>query len=176
MTATLRRGFTLIEVLIALTIGSLVVLLAHQVFAAVTESARRLETARTRQVTERLALRWMEAAMLSLEAGGKAGPFEGHSDRMRFTTWLRQPGGWMESRAVELSVRDSSLVAVWPGESMALQSDVRRVEFDYLLEPGAESQWVQVWVSPVSAPLAIRLRLARSERADTMVLLIKGRG
>ena len=82
----------------------------------------------------------------------------------------------MERRAVELSVRDSGLVAVGPGESMALQHGVRAVQFDYLLEPGAESQWVREWVSPVSAPLAARLRLTRSERVDTLVLLIKGRG
>jgi prepilin-type N-terminal cleavage/methylation domain-containing protein len=170
-----RSGFTLIEVLVSLTIASLVLLLVDQLFAAVTECTRRLETARARQDTERLATRWLEAALLSLEAGGPAGPFEGHPNQMRFTTWLSQPGGWMERRAVELSVRDSSLVATG-SEPVALQGDVRNVEFDYLLEPGAESQWAREWVSPVSAPLAVRLRLTRSDRVDTLVLLIKGRG
>jgi len=173
---TTRRGFTLIEVLIALTIGSLVVLLAHQLFAAVTESTRHLQSARTRQDAERLATRWLEAALLSLEAGGPAGPFDGHQERMRFTTWLLQPGGWMERRTIEISVRNSGLVAVGTDQSKALQRDVHTVEFDYLLEPGAQSQWVQEWVSPVSAPLAVRLRLTRSDRVDTLLLLIKGRG
>jgi len=42
----LQSGFTLIEVLVALTIGTLVVLLAHQVFAAVAARGRTLLAAR----------------------------------------------------------------------------------------------------------------------------------
>jgi prepilin-type N-terminal cleavage/methylation domain-containing protein len=176
MSAASRRGFTLIEVLIALVIGSLVVLLTHQLFVSVIEGTQHLEIARNRLESERLGIRWLESAMLSVEAGGPAGIFEGHPERMEFTTWLLQPGGWMEENQIELVVKDSILVACVHGEVLALRRDVQRAELDYLLEPGAESQWVREWVSPVSAPLAVRLRLTRGRAVDTLLLLIKGRG
>ncbi len=185
-----RRGFTLVEVLIALMIGSLVVLLTHELFRSVTEGAQRLERGRVALERQRLGDRWLAAALLSLETGDLAGSFEGHPDNVRFATWLLQPGGWMELDHVRLSVIDTDLVAETAGGRMILQTGVERVGFDYLLEPGADSRWVQDWVSPVSAPLAVRIRLTlladRSDRpiarppdrlmVDTLLLLIKGRG
>ncbi|HEV8197334.1 MAG TPA: prepilin-type N-terminal cleavage/methylation domain-containing protein [Gemmatimonadales bacterium] len=169
-------GFTLVEVLIAMVIGSLVVLLAHQLFATASDGTRRLEAARMRLERERLAARWLESAFLSLEAGGKDGSFEGHPHTVSFTTWLTQPGGWLEPRAVLIRVIDSSLRADTDHGPIGLQQGVREVDFDYLLEPGAESHWVREWVSPVSAPLAVRIRLTRNTGVDTTVMLIKGRG
>jgi hypothetical protein len=73
-------------------------------------------------------------------------------------------------------VIDSSLRADTDHGPIGLQQGVREVDFDYLLEPGAESHWVREWVSPVSAPLAVRIRLTRNTGVDTTVMLIKGRG
>ena len=61
---------------------------------------------------------------------------------------------------------------------------VAELALDYLLEPGAESRWVREWVSPVSAPLAVRMRIekagcgTRDARCvvDTLLFLIKERG
>jgi hypothetical protein len=51
------------------------------------------------------------------------------------------------------------------------------VAFDYLLEPGLNSQWASVWESPVSAPLAIRVRITQLDRiADTLLLIVGPRG
>jgi len=176
MRISARGGFTLVEVLIALVIGSLVVLLAQQLFAAASDGTRRLMAAQVRLEAERLPARWLESAFLSLEAGGKAGSFEGHPHTVSFTAWLTQPGGWMEPRAVLIRLSDSSLRADTGDGPIGLQPGVRNVDFDYLLEPGAESRWVRDWVSPVSAPLAVRIRLTRDSGVDTTVLLIKGRG
>ena len=71
-----------------------------------------------------------------------------------------------------------------PGTAIALRDVVRDVEFDYLLEPGAESRWVREWVSPVSAPVAVRMRITKAENGkwetgnavDTLLFLIKERG
>ena len=64
---------------------------------------------------------------------------------------------------------------------LVLADSVKAVAFDYLLEPGAESRWAAEWVSPVSAPIAVRLRVestssAGAIRADTVLYLIKSRG
>jgi prepilin-type N-terminal cleavage/methylation domain-containing protein len=181
-----RRGFALVEVLVALTIGAVVVLLAHQLFAGVADRGRTLTEARTALDRAANARRWLEATFFSLDVGtdGASG-FEGRPDHVAFTTWLITPDGWFERRAVSLAGQDGRLVAsVTRGQPVDLMDSVAGVAFDYLLEPGAESRWVREWVSPVSAPVAVRMRIARTGdrrreaggAVDTLLFLIKERG
>ncbi len=180
------RGFTLVEVLVALTIGAVVVLLAHQLFAAVVDHGKTLTSGRTALDRGANARRWLEATFLSLDVGtdGASG-FEGRPAHAAFTTWLRTPDGWFERRVVSLAHQDDRLVAtVTPGPAIALMDSIGDVAFDYLLEPGEESRWVREWVSPVSAPVAVRMRVTRGRGrgdggrvvTDTLLFLIKERG
>jgi len=178
-------GFTLIEVLVALTVGSLVVLIAHQLFAAVAGQGRRLTEARATLDRTANAHRWLDATFLSLDVGTEgASGFEGRTDHATFSAWLLTPDGWFERQAVSLERRDQGLVAnVTPGTPIILMDSVRELAFDYLLEPGAESRWVKEWVSPVSAPVAVRMRVLRAGTSkggdavvDTLLFLVKERG
>ena len=181
-----RRGFTLIEVVVALTIGAFVVLIAHQLFTAVADRGRTLIAARTALDRAVNARRWLAATFLSLDVGtdGASG-FDGRPDHAAFSTWLLTPDGWFERRQVTLGAEDGHLRAgVTPGTAIALSDDVTDVQFDYLLEPGAESRWVREWVSPVSAPVAVRMRITKAGNGkretgnvvDTLLFLIKERG
>ena len=184
-TSTLA-GFTLVEVMVALTIGAVVVLLAHQLFAAVAERGKTLLAARTALDRSANSRRWLAATFLSLDVGTDgAGGFEGRPDHAAFTTWMLMPDGWFERRQVTLGAEQGRLRAiVTPGTSIALADSLTEVEFDYLLEPGAESRWVREWVSPVSAPVAVRMRVTRAGCGrqgagcvmDTLLFLIKERG
>jgi prepilin-type N-terminal cleavage/methylation domain-containing protein len=178
-------GFTLVEVLVALTIGAVGVLLAHQLFGAVADRGKTLTAARTALDHSANARRWLDATFLSLDVGTEgAGGFEGRPNHVAFTTWLLTPDGWFERRQVTLGADKGCLRAtVIPGTPIALIDSVIDVQFDYLLEPGAESRWVREWVSPVSAPVAIRMRVERPGKgeggrvvADTLLFLIKERG
>ncbi len=181
-----RQGFTLIEVIVAVTIGALVVLVAHQLFAAVAERGRTLIAARRSLDRAVNARRWLAATFLSLDVGTDgAGGFDGRPDHAAFSTWLLTPDGWFERRQIALSAEQGQLrAAVTPGMPIALVDSVTDVQFDYLLEPGAESRWVREWVSPVSAPVAVRMRIAKAgcEMRDagcvvyTLLFLIKERG
>jgi hypothetical protein len=174
-----------VETLVALLIGTLLVLLAHQLFAAVADRAKTLVAARTALDRATNARRWLEATFLSLDVGtdGASG-FDGGPDHVAFTTWLLTPDGWFERRQVALERRDDRLVATGAQrEPIALMESLTEVQLDYLLEPGADSRWVRMWVSPVTAPLAVRLRVARTgcERGhaicvDTLLFLVKERG
>ncbi len=95
------------------------------------------------------------------------------------------PDGWFERRQVTLGAEQGRLRAiVTPGTPIALFDSLTDVQFDYLLEPGAESRWVREWVSPVSAPVAVRMRVTRAGCGrqgagcvmDTLLFLIKERG
>ena|SRR5437867_1605403 len=181
-----RRGFTLVEVVVALTIGAVVVLLAHQLFAGVADRGRTLTLARTALDRTANARRWLQATFLSLDVGtdGASG-FDGRPDHAAFTTWLLTPDGWFERRVVSLARQDDRLVAtVRPGQAIALSDGVTDLAFDYLLEPGAEARWVREWVSPVSAPVAVRMRVTKARNGkretgnvvDTLLFLIRERG
>lgn len=180
MRARSRAGFTLIELVVALLVVGIVVSLTHQVFAVVTEGAQAIEASRLALDRGANARRWMEGAWLSLEVGGEAGTFEGHRASADFTTWTMAPGGWFERERVRLEVRDSQLVARAGGQAMLLATPVEEASFDYLLTPGEASQWVNEWVSPASAPLAVRIRVrkaaCRGQCIDTLLFLIGPRG
>ncbi len=176
---SLRAGFTLVEVLVALTVGTLAVLIAHQLFTAVADRGRTLTTARAALDRAANARRWLAGAFLSLDVGTEgASGFDGRPHQAAFSTWLLAPDGWFERRRVTLGPEGGRLqAAVTPGTAIALRDGVRDVEFDYLLEPGAESHWVREWVSPVSAPVAVRMRVTgEGNEVDTLLFLIKERG
>ena len=174
-----RRGFTLIEVSVALLVGALVVTVAHAVVAGVGDRGRALATARRALDREMNAHRWLQATFLSLDVGtDSAGGFAGHATRVEFAAWERSADGWFERQRIALAQHDEQLIAtITDSEPIALRDSVKDIDFDYLLEPGAEARWVREWVSPVSAPLAVRLRLTTNVgRVDTLLFLIKARG
>jgi prepilin-type N-terminal cleavage/methylation domain-containing protein len=175
------KGFTLLEVLTALALTGMVALLAHRLLNVTVESARQLDYARQLEDRRENAERWLRAAFLSLEAGSDAGGFEGLRDRVSFTAWLEQPTGWFAPERVRLAVSGGRLtVTRGTGSPLGLSDSVTGLGLDYLLEPGADSKWVREWLSPLSAPLAVRIRIARRDGptavVDTLLLLIKERG
>ena len=184
-------GFTLVEVMAALLLAGMVALLVSRIVSVVTSAARSLTTERTRLDREQNGRRWLQVAFRSLEAGDSLGGFEGLPDRVSFTSWLAQSGGWFEPTRLVLSADSGRLVARLPGSRVVLRDSVSNLELDYLLEPGARTHWVRQWISPLSAPLLVRLRLTRSiarpllppyrptalpPAVDTLLFLIGSRG
>lgn len=181
--APATRGFTLIEVLVALTLSALVVLLAHRVFTGVVDGTARLGDARLALDREANARRFLQEAFGSLDVGSEgAGGFAGRTERVEFATWVRVPEGWLERRRVTLGIENGGFaVRAGAGDLVVLRDSVERVEFDYLLEPGANAAWVREWISPVSAPVAVRVRVhgARSTEhgaVDTLLFIVGPRG
>lgn len=172
------RGFTLVEVLAALIITGLVVLLAGAVFSSLGAAAEGIRASRKALDLRMNARRSLREAFLNLEVG-TAGthPFEGHPEAVAFTTWWMVPEGWLERGDIGIALHHGQLLAERTGvRPIVLADSITRVDFDYLLEPGANTRWVREWVSPVSAPLAVRLRIGRGTATDTLLLLVKERG
>lgn len=169
-------GFTLIEVMIAITIATAVIVAAHRVFAGVADGAKAVVDARVDLDRGANARRWLKATFLSLEP-----PFEGRTNRLSFKSWQLASGGWFEPQSLVLRQDGATLVGALGNHQLQLAHGVTGIAFDYLLEPGAETKWVREWISPVSAPLAIRLRIAGCGKAnaacvDTLLFLVRERG
>jgi len=170
------------ELLVALAIAGTVLLAAERIFAGVGDGSRRLVAAREQLDRVANGRRWLKSAFLSLEVGQVTGEgFEGRADRVRFTSWQMTPGGWFTRQATDLGLTGSQLVATTGGLPIMLRDSVEEVAFDYLLDPGEESSWVREWISPNSAPLAVRMRIGRkigreNMRVDTLLFLIRERG
>jgi prepilin-type N-terminal cleavage/methylation domain-containing protein len=176
-----RRGFTLLEVMVALVIAGTVVLVAERVFATAVDTSRAVTVGRRSLDREINSGRLLGAVFGSIEVGPSAAQFEGHPSTVRFATWVQGVDGWFERHTVTLRLDQTRFVMRAEGlPPVALAEGVAGLEFDYLMAPGAETRWVREWVSPVSAPLAVRVRLAGSPRsnasADTAIYLIKARG
>jgi prepilin-type N-terminal cleavage/methylation domain-containing protein len=172
-----RRGFTLVQVMVALSIGSMVVLIAHRLFAAIVDGTHRLTEARVALDRAANARRWLVEAFGSLDVGSsQAGGFYGRSNSVEFGSWLLSDRGWLEQRRIVLGTSDRRLVAWVAPDSVVLGDSVVVAEFDYLLDPGASAVWVREWLSSVSAPLAVRVRIERAGHVDTLLFAVGTRG
>jgi prepilin-type N-terminal cleavage/methylation domain-containing protein len=197
-----KRGFTLIELMVALVLGGLVVLLAHRTFGVAAELGGRVAAGRQAHDRAMNARRFLAAAFGSLEVGTVRNTgFLGLEDEVAFTTWLVDENGASLRKQVtvrlERSADDTGPVAsseagtmrllalvgpvegenALPRDTLVLAPEVAGLAFDYLLDFGADAAWVREWRSPVSAPLAVRLRVVgASGDVDTLLCVIGPRG
>jgi len=173
-----RGGFTLIELLVAMTVAATVLLLARVLFSATVDATSRVETVSAEAESDAAGRRWMDEAFRSLEIGrpGDA-PFDGVTDAVRFTGYLWTPAGWPERSLIELRASTGRLLLA--GDSIrpiVLRQNIKSASFDYLLDLGADARWVGAWHSPVSAPMAVRVRLVSASGVDTLLFVIGARG
>lgn len=176
-----RTGFTLLEVVVALSLAGLAALLVHAVFRSVLEGGAALDRHRVALDRDMNAERWLVEALGSVEVGLEGdSPFQGSVERLECTTRLQTAGGWRERQSLVLTRSGSRLIAYVAGDPIVLRDSVTVFAIDYLIDPGLHSPWVQGWQSPVSAPLAIRLRTtsqaATGEVTDTLIVPLGSRG
>jgi prepilin-type N-terminal cleavage/methylation domain-containing protein len=170
-------GFTLIEVLVALMIAGIVMLLGHRVFTGVLDGAAHMHHERLALDREANARRFLIDAFGSLDVANDKIGFVGQPHAVTFGTAQLTPDDWPKPRRLYIGLVTDTLIATLDGlERIDLAIGVTTLDLDYLLEPGANTKWVHEWISPVSAPLAVRMRLGYREHADTLLLLIGPRG
>ena len=174
-----QRGFTLLEVIVALTLGGLVVALAAATLASVTDNAEHLATDARR--ADRVGngdriLRRLIGQMDWTQRGER--PPRGDAGSLRFMTWCDVPGGWQERCEAELTIAaaDDSLggmiARLSTGEELRLIPGVRVGPLLYLGRPGVGADWRERWTDERAMPPAIGLVVP----GDTLVLRVGERG
>lgn len=171
------RGFTLLEVVVALVIGMLAILMA----AALMRSAARLTDVvadRVGTVDEQgageLRLRRLVGQMTWSEREEPARRFS--PERMRFTTWCEMPTGWLERCTAELELPTGGLgglaARLSTGEDLLFLGRERLTGFLYLARTERGATWVERWTDGSSLPAAVGAVTA----TDTLILRIGERG
>lgn len=172
----MRRGFTLVEIMLALAISGMVVLLVRSVLDQTVDATARIAGEQAEQRRELAARTILTRAFGSIEIGSSgAAAFAGRSDSVTFTAFEHRGRG-SELGHISLGWRDGWLTLTRDGQPAALLPALA-VTFDYLLAEGADSEWRGGWHSPSSAPVAVRIRLLRSSASvDTLLFVIGMRG
>ncbi len=169
-------GFTLIEVLVALTLAAFVVLAAHRIFASVMEGVGRLGEERVALDREANARELLSSLVGSLDVD-QLDAFRGEPDQVAFPTWVTDSLGRSARRRAVIRAEGGAMILTGVyAEPVVLADSVSTLALDYLLEMGARQRFLRRWYSEASAPAALRFRITRGARTDTLLLLAGWRG
>ncbi len=172
-----RTGFTVVELLVAMTAGCMVVLVASRLFSGAAEGVAKLSRERVALDREQNARRRLSALMGSIDPLSRgASAFSGSQEQLRFSAWDAHEFGWPRLGTYSLELRDSCVLLTGPVQTIPLTQQAHELDIDYLAHGGANEKWVREWISPTSLPLAVRLRIVGSARADTFLFAIGSRG
>ena len=174
-----RTGFTLVELMVALAISGVVVLTAHAVVAFASDSATRLRESKRDALSGASARvtvsSWLRSARLadgdppftgiSRRSGerpldelsfsvGDAGPTHPGPHRVRFWVGLRT-GAARGALLAELRRVHSGMLAA--PETVLVAPDVAGLTMRYLARMGRREQWVELWHSETTLPVAVEL-------------------
>ncbi|MGH7562557.1 MAG: prepilin-type N-terminal cleavage/methylation domain-containing protein [Gemmatimonadales bacterium] len=174
-----RRGFTVLEVLLALVVGGITIALAHRILVLVVTGAEVVVEARRSRDLEYNGRRWLRSALGSITAPGDRAPFIGRHDELWFTAATRRGEGWFAPERLGVGVLGGQLVVDREtAGAMVLADSIEAVAIEYLHVPGLDARWGRSWISATTAPIAVRFRILRgrgTRRVDTLVYLIKDR-
>ena len=168
-----RSGFTIIELLVALTIGALVMIgvriLVDGIYISAAVDARMSRSYERDANGERLLRRLAASAETGTMIGGT---FGGDSMTVHFVSWCDEPGGWERRCRVTLGV---DLLRSGPtlrarlstGEHLALSHAARRMSLLYLSAVEGGGTWTRQWGDGPNIPIALGVT------RDTDTLIIK---
>jgi prepilin-type N-terminal cleavage/methylation domain-containing protein len=176
-----RAGFTLLEVLVALGLATLVVVSARALLDGLGDAAARIALAARAGDADANAERLLRALASRIEVGTlEAGSFGGTDRAAEFTSWCETPSGWQERCRVNLRVeardgRPALVTRLSTGEVITIRgasSESVGASLRYLTDPAAGGVWIREWGTGLAAPVAIGVLLG----PDTLIVRVGERG
>jgi prepilin-type N-terminal cleavage/methylation domain-containing protein len=171
------HGFTLLELVIALSLVGLLLLGAHLVLDQLGDEGRRISARQTDRDTEQNGLRLLRVLVRRAEAGtDSSARFVGDEFHATFTTWCDVPAGWLEECRVTLQLipymSGTALVAIIPGaQQELLWTGSQLAQLRYFDPSSVTDPWTQSWGTSISLPAAVGIAAG----GDTLVLPAAGR-
>jgi Prokaryotic N-terminal methylation motif len=160
---TLRRGFTVIELMVALLVGMMTISGARAISSVLVDHAARLDSVHVEVAEEMNGEHLLRRLVLEAEAGrDPKSTFFGSRDAATFESWCQMPGGWTERCSVALRIErletDSVVTLVGElstGERLPLIRLPAPVHLTYLEDATHGGSWSARWGPGTVAPLAI---------------------
>jgi prepilin-type N-terminal cleavage/methylation domain-containing protein len=173
-----RRGFTLIEVLMALVVSAIAILGAR--FLLETLGGQTLRVVKTASEIDRDANgeRLLRAILARTEVPSALdSTFGGDERRAHFGSWCDVPRGWLERCRVELTVDQAAdgfaiTARLSTGEVVIVQRGRNADGLRYLLDPADGGRWLRQWPNSSAPPLALGILVD----GDTLIARIGERG
>lgn len=178
---TRGEGFTLVELVVSLLIGSIVLLGAHAMLAALSDREQALTTTAIEADRTANGIDELRSLVGQVEIDGPGTkPFSGDAEQANFSTWCDEPTGWLERCDVSVAFDSTGphpgLVVQRGGESTVLARGFTRGALRYLVSAAGGGQWVEQWGASVTAPLGIGALFEFPTHTDTIILRIGPRG
>lgn len=172
-----RTGFTLIEIVVAMTVGAIVLIGVRQAAVGVADlsdaTLARARSAERAANGERL-LRRLVAEMEP--DSGSFGGLVGDSAHAEFEGWCDAPDGWQERCRLQLKVESDSgarlVVRSTTGLRQSLVEPRAKMSLCYLFDAGDGGRWRADWDGRLALPLAIGLVIG----SDTTLVPVGVRG
>jgi prepilin-type N-terminal cleavage/methylation domain-containing protein len=171
-------GFTLIEVMVAMTVSAIVLLGARLLLGELADDAARI-AAEARSGSEEInGERVLRATIMQMEVGTWPGTtFGGDKNSAAFHSWCDVPRGWRERCRVELAVRavaDSAqlIMVTSVGARLTVLRRQSPMTLRYLSSAASGGTWIRTWGTGITAPVAIGVFTVR----DTLIVRIGERG
>jgi prepilin-type N-terminal cleavage/methylation domain-containing protein len=170
---TSRRGFTVFELIVALTVSAFALLGARALLETIAASAVHIQSAALAADRDANRERLLRALVGRLEVGDSTATFVGDEHAAQFTSWCDVPAGWQERCTVTLATDTAGLVAILStGERILFRRGFRVGALRYLNNPAGGGEWFRIWTRQLTAPLAIGVIVD----GDTTILRIGERG
>jgi prepilin-type N-terminal cleavage/methylation domain-containing protein len=172
-----RRGFTLVEVVVAFAIGTVVVLGARALLEALGAQTARVAAAARDADADANGERLLRALVGRLEIGAPSDTFGGDERSARFSSWCQAPRGWQERCRVTLGVEQAAdgvavVTRLSTGETVVLKRGRRTEGLRYLVDAASGGRWFVRWGEGVTVPQAIGILVD----GDTTIVRIGERG
>jgi prepilin-type N-terminal cleavage/methylation domain-containing protein len=174
----LRRGVTLIELMVSVTVAGLAILAARYLIETIDDAGTTLSAFALR--TDRVANgdRFLRALLSRAEVSSDSlRRFRGDSAAVSFDTWCEAPAGWLERCRVILTINagvDSSAVTSIMPTAIVLHLVTvgGTAVFRYVTRDSTGIRRLDNWGRSITAPYAVFIESAN----DTLVLIIGDRG
>lgn len=167
------RGFTLVELSVALLVTSTILLLATGLLSTLETGPIAGFHSGVRRMGLSNARVWLRSTIVSVDMVTPSEPrFDGGPTAVGFSSIAWQPDGWWESTGVVLVLEAEGIVArLGSGQKLLLYPGAETLEFQYLIDSPRGRRWLAAWESRAGSPLAIRMIV---DRVDTLHYVIGG--